>query len=449
MVPILQLILIIITRIQYLFCITSLPLVMSQPEVAEHPVTHPAPFQLTVAGFGEKKDWETYHTYLPINPEPKFALAHQRFKLDISGFGHRAEQGALQAVWVGLMVKDTEGLMETEYLILIDVPTQEPTASAPQNPIVQHCIELYVNQRISELGSLLGSLFLPPVLEEMGPRPDNLESLLARSHLCYRLQPGADDDAVTFEPWATPILRGEIDWTSEILGDILQKVPVFAHSDIESFREIKRRKIYEVVINGKTLIFKFPHVTETLAREVNILRKMADREPGVRVPKVAGIIGVNTSQPGILMTLVPSGRDLSVVLESDPDISRAERQKWYDQVSEMVRILHRNGCVWGDVKDANILIDENRDAWLIDFEGSRTPDWVDEDLKGTEAGDLQGLKKLHEVLQLEAEEGIGLQMLRKLCSSFLNMCAFLMNSVLRFLDHIPGICLGILVLPFG
>ena len=56
--------------------------------------------------------------------------------------------------------------------------------------------------------------------------------------------------------------------------------------------------------------------------------------------------------------------------------------------------LHEANIIWGDVKTANVLIDGNNDAWVIDFGGGYTEGWVDKGLAGTVAGDLQGMAKI-------------------------------------------------------
>ena len=48
--------------------------------------------------------------------------------------------------------------------------------------------------------------------------------------------------------------------------------------------------------------------------------------------------------------------------------------------------------IWGDAKAANILIDVRNDPWSIDFGGSYTPGWVENDIAGTVEGDKQGLR---------------------------------------------------------
>ena len=80
--------------------------------------------------------------------------------------------------------------------------------------------------------------------------------------------------------------------------------------------------------------------------------------------------------------------------ELDMTESSVEEQgSWKTQIEGTVRLLHENGFVWGDVKPENVLIDKAPDAWIIDFGGGWTDCWVDEHLKETVEGDMQGLRR--------------------------------------------------------
>lgn len=72
------------------------------------------------------------------------------------------------------------------------------------------------------------------------------------------------------------------------------------------------------------------------------------------------------------------------------------REKWANQMIQTAEQIHKIGVIWGDAKAANILIDEDDNAWLVDFGGSWTAGWVDSELAGTIPGDLQGLRKILE-----------------------------------------------------
>ena len=52
--------------------------------------------------------------------------------------------------------------------------------------------------------------------------------------------------------------------------------------------------------------------------------------------------------------------------------------------------------MWGDAKTANVLVDKDDDAWLLDFGVGQTAVRIDSDLVGTKEGDLQGLGEICE-----------------------------------------------------
>lgn len=76
------------------------------------------------------------------------------------------------------------------------------------------------------------------------------------------------------------------------------------------------------------------------------------------------------------------------------------RRRWADQITYSLGKLHERGVIWGDAKADNILIDENDEAWIINFGGSYTVGWVDKEKAGTLEGDMQGLAKTFDVLCL-------------------------------------------------
>lgn len=50
------------------------------------------------------------------------------------------------------------------------------------------------------------------------------------------------------------------------------------------------------------------------------------------------------------------------------------------------------------MKPENVLIDHDQNAWVIDFGGGFSPDFVDEVVMETAEGDNQGISRIREML---------------------------------------------------
>lgn len=74
--------------------------------------------------------------------------------------------------------------------------------------------------------------------------------------------------------------------------------------------------------------------------------------------------------------------------------SAETRQKWASQIRDTVEQMHQIGVVWGDGKASNVIIDEEENAWLIDFGGGWTDGWVDEELADSVEGDNQAVSRI-------------------------------------------------------
>ncbi|KAL8838123.1 MAG: hypothetical protein Q9170_002264 [Blastenia crenularia] len=133
---------------------------------------------------------------------------------------------------------------------------------------------------------------------------------------------------------------------------------------------------------------------EPIRREIETLHRLQDL--GVsetnRVPKLHGFVQYEEEDriSGLLLTYIDARGTLdSVVRFKDP--SEELKKKWMDQIEAMLEAIHQASIVWGDAKTDNVLIDQEDNAWIIDFGGSYTPGWVDKDKLETVEGDLQGL----------------------------------------------------------
>ena len=102
---------------------------------------------------------------------------------------------------------------------------------------------------------------------------------------------------------------------------------------------------------------------------------------------------------GLLLTFIETKKELlrmgtlsyGIRCENcDPEM----RSRWADDIDAAVAALHGAGIVWGDAKPDNILVDDDDDVWIVDFGGSYTDGWVDEDESETMEGDRQGVERI-------------------------------------------------------
>jgi hypothetical protein len=232
-------------------------------------------------------------------------------------------------------------------------------------------MDLYVQERYADFVQLVAPL-LKPIWQEVSksPIPSNFEEYLERAKTYLRLNP----TTATLEPYPEFEEVRKIDWE-----EILESFP---NIPIRELSEVGRSRwnslsdlIYEVEIDGKIQVYKQATTTDDVMNGINGLK--CCRTLKVHAPNILGLIGIDTKWGGYLMTKTQLCYCLS---DYPPDTSRAERQRWYDQISEAVHTIHRGGRIWGDAKPDNVLIDINRDACLIHFEGGWTLEWVDDEL---------------------------------------------------------------------
>jgi hypothetical protein len=123
----------------------------------------------------------------------------------------------------------------------------------------------------------------------------------------------------------------------------------------------------------------------SICREISGL--LASATYNLRNPRPIGLLGAGTEWGGILMTVVLASCSLSGLNATPPPLeaSPAKLKQWFDEVSAMIRSFHGDEYqdAYGDVEPYNILIDDARQLWLIDFEGGHTTGWVDKKLVNT------------------------------------------------------------------
>lgn len=98
------------------------------------------------------------------------------------------------------------------------------------------------------------------------------------------------------------------------------------------------------------------------------LRREACAAGKLNHPRVAQVYALNFSnrQPYLVMELV-AGLDFSQKLERDGRVEEEEVLRMALDVADGLSALHREGLVHGDIKPANIVLDRDGNAKLVDF----------------------------------------------------------------------------------
>ncbi|RSL56380.1 hypothetical protein CEP54_008842 [Fusarium duplospermum] len=120
----------------------------------------------------------------------------------------------------------------------------------------------------------------------------------------------------------------------------------------------------------------------------------AQLDSTTRVSRLHGLVqDDNDAILGLLLTYIDC-KNLTLSCAVKPETPIALRKKWAAQLRDIVTQLHNAGIIWGDAKPDNVLIDSNKDAWIVDFGGGYTEGWVPKTLAGTAEGDLVALEKM-------------------------------------------------------
>jgi tRNA A-37 threonylcarbamoyl transferase component Bud32 len=155
-----------------------------------------------------------------------------------------------------------------------------------------------------------------------------------------------------------------------------------------------------ITSDGATMYFK-PRQdgrAREFERELQVLSRIEETGLRLRVPTLLGIVVAGEkgeTTMGILLNFIPSNPEIGAHLRSRGILDHSELYgKWEEQVTSIVRELHAHGIVWGDINPMNVVIDDEMNAWAVDFGGMNNAEFVDEENCETVEGDLQGVRRL-------------------------------------------------------
>ncbi|PKY00347.1 hypothetical protein P168DRAFT_300131 [Aspergillus campestris IBT 28561] len=176
------------------------------------------------------------------------------------------------------------------------------------------------------------------------------------------------------------------------------KLCVSEHNEILSKRPTK------VFADGTARFLKLlDHDDQKAAiREMNMYKRIETLglNDKVKVPRMYGVVQDRLEGRiiGLLLSWI-NCRNKTLACALGPETSSTLRVKWDSQLTAALKCLNEAGIVWGDVKAANTLIDDNEDAWIVDFGGGYTQGWMRKDQMETIEGDQAGLLEIKELLR--------------------------------------------------
>ena len=181
-------------------------------------------------------------------------------------------------------------------------------------------------------------------------------------------------------------------------------LPQYEHDDVLTNMAQK----VQLRSDGRVFHLKTFVNDKTFVRELEMLTQIAQNESlkHLNFTRLAGLVhyeGAPERVLGCLTEYIEKEDDLGALLGRKKPAGLKQKMAWLGQITKLVHSLHQHGLVWGDAKPDNVVIDKKMDAWVVDFEGGWSPEYVDQDKMETVEGDLQGLLRIEKAL-LSGEE---------------------------------------------
>ncbi|KAL9115639.1 MAG: hypothetical protein Q9227_000007 [Pyrenula ochraceoflavens] len=194
----------------------------------------------------------------------------------------------------------------------------------------------------------------------------------------------------------------DIPSNSNILSLDASKITIISSDVPDADVASDKPSIVSVDITSSRYYFKAVQDHSSFLRELAILLRLQETRlhKKYRLPTIHSLVHYSNDYNrilGVLLNRIDSDCTLADHIR-DNKPSRSLNEKWNSQIRDTVRALHRHGVIWGDVKPENILIDQEHNAWLIDFGGGFNSGYVDKDVMETVDGDWQGVSRIADTL---------------------------------------------------
>ncbi|KAI2473827.1 hypothetical protein F4781DRAFT_4359 [Annulohypoxylon bovei var. microspora] len=306
------------------------------------------------------------------------------------------------------------GALEYDYLYRLEEVSMHPGTDPEDNERQDKCLE--------KVGDEIGEI-VRPMLKKFAPSMSGRPYSPSQKWEVRTVQQHVHPDEVKLQ---LVTLNGELtlieghhsnttDKVVPVTAEELKKVipdldslPVFQASQVYMGRPyFTGMSAFEASIEGEKYVCKvaWKFLRNTIIPEVETLLKIqkANLDSEARTSRLKGLITLDGGYVGFVLNNIPAKIPAlgDVIERHRVEASLPRRRKWAAQIEHTITELHRNGIIWKDAKPDNVVIDENDDAWVIDFGGGFTDTWVDVELSESREGDLQGLGRIKEALEKE------------------------------------------------
>ncbi|KAJ2968770.1 hypothetical protein NQ176_g9019 [Zarea fungicola] len=284
-----------------------------------------------------------------------------------------------------------------------------------------------VPREIKEFFKWIVDPFLPKFTELAPRHPPRWRLTLQDRYFCdsFDCLCEAKDDVLTLSP-ITPCpdkhesyLHGDFDETTDAhLAPVDPRFRIFMPQEVSiygSARRMMNRQVKKVCVDGQDYLFKCVGDVANAVTNLELARyaeiESANFAPELRISRLAGIVPDDRRDGhprvlGLLLHYIDEEERLSFYLLRDTSLSLPDdaRLRIIAQLCEAVRALHAKDITWGDAHYDCVILDKDRNPWLVDF-GSilRIRGYIHEMKRNTKEGDLQGLGNIIDLLLPESD----------------------------------------------
>lgn len=187
--------------------------------------------------------------------------------------------------------------------------------------------------------------------------------------------------------------------------------PTYLPGEVSVHHDYRLRSVHAapcmVSVAGKGTCFYQRFDTSECMFQVaafSVTKHTAIKDAGLEDLQVSGLHGVvcdSTRLFGLLLSYIPSQGTLDSRARL---VTSLLRRRWAGQLVHTLSKLHEANIAWDEVSAANVLIDDEDNAWLVGFGWGFTRGCDAEKLAEAIEGDKQGLARILEFLY-ETEQG--------------------------------------------